>query len=142
MNGIITRAALGCLMIFSLVLTGCASYRDLPVRIGTVTTAAATQKKVFVPSGKGAAVGALTGGAVGHQTGKGSGKTAMTVLGAGTGALLGAAMAGEAKMVPATIAQVADDVTGQTFLVTLDGSWSAGMKLQYSISDDGKFIQR
>lgn len=142
MSRIMVRGALTCLIAMACVFTGCASYRDLPVRIGTVTTAATTQKKVFVPSGKGAAVGALTGGAVGHQTGKGSGKTAMTVLGAGTGALLGAAMGGEAKMVPATIAQVADDVTGQTFLVTLDGSWSVGMKLQYSISDDGKFIQR
>jgi outer membrane lipoprotein SlyB len=142
MNSIITRVALTFMVAFSVLLIGCASYRDLPIRYGTIKTADATQKKVFIPSGKGAAVGAATGGVVGHQTGKGSGKTAMTILGAGTGALLGAAMGGEEKMVPATIAQVADDQTGQTFMVTLDGTWSVGMKLQYSISDDGKFIQR
>ena len=74
-------------------LGGCASVqsqqREEVSVVGKVVAVRDYQGNKQVPNAGGAVLGAIGGGVIGHQFGKGDGKTAMTVLG-----VLGGAVAG------------------------------------------------
>lgn len=123
-------------------LFGCATYRDLPVRDGTITDSRQSLKKVFKPSIGGAAAGAAVGGVAGNQIGKGSGKKVATVLGVLAGAAAGATAGGTEEMVPYSQVAFRDDATGEEFRGALDGQWQVGMKVRFSVAPDGKIVIR
>jgi outer membrane lipoprotein SlyB len=132
------------LLSISVVLTsGCAStLQQLPVRTGTINTAAQSVCKEFKPNVGGAVVGAAAGGVVGHQIGNGNGRRAATALGILAGALAGAAAGGTEVNVPCAILFITDDDTGEKFTTKAKGQWNAGMKTQFSVKSDGKVVLR
>jgi len=130
-----------CLLLLALV-AGCATVNDLPVRTGTITQSAPSQRKVFLPSATGAAVGAAAGGVAGNQIGKGNGRKAATVLGVLAGAAAGATAGGRTEMIPISMVTFRDDVTGEEFRGTLDGAWPPGMRLRFSVTADQKIVVR
>lgn len=126
-----------------LVLTGCSTQANIPapdpIYWGTVIEASPAYKRVTTSSTRPSAVGAVGGGIAGHQFGKGDGKKVMT----GLGILVGSAALStdkiNSRLVPATAVIIRDDKSGETYKVMLEGKWSEGMKLQYSLypSRDG-----
>jgi outer membrane lipoprotein SlyB len=131
-----------CLLGLLALLAACASVRDLPVHTGTIITSAPTQRKLFTPSAKGAAVGAAAGGLAGNQIGKGNGRKAATVLGLLAGAAAGAAAGGESTMVPVSLVTFRDDATGETFRGAVDGAWPVGMRVRFSVTEKGEIVVR
>lgn len=87
---------------------GCSA---VPMQSAALTTAAQSTavepatvmqvetSEVMSPSGAGGVIGALIGGVLGHQVGKGNGNTVATVLGALTGGAIGANAAATAHPV-------------------------------------------
>lgn len=75
----------------TLGMTGCASMNSQPVQIKQAMVVGVQNSTFTVndPNLAGAAIGATAGGVIGHQFGKGNGKTAMTVLGVLGGAAVG-----------------------------------------------------
>lgn len=75
----------------TLGLTGCASMNSQPPQIKQAMVIGVQNSTFTVhdPNLAGAAIGATAGGVIGHQFGKGDGKTAMTVLGVLGGAVVG-----------------------------------------------------
>lgn len=79
------------LIVASLSLVGCANMQtnSTPIKQAMVIGVQSTYITINDPNLTGAAVGGITGGVIGHQFGKGNGRTAMTVLGALGGAAVG-----------------------------------------------------
>lgn len=90
------------MLVASLSLVGCASVPgtpQAPIKQGMVIGIQNTTVSVNDPNLAGTAIGGVAGGVVGHQFGKGNGKTAMTILGALGGAAVGSQVNAQ-KMVP------------------------------------------
>lgn len=137
----VTIVALG--MAVLAMLSGCAmQYRNLPVRQGTITDSRQSLRPVYKPSGTGAAVGAVAGGVVGSQVGRGNGKKLATVAGILGGAAVGAAAGGSEELVPYSQVAFRDDFSGEEFRGAIDGQWQVGMKIRFSVAEDGKVILR
>jgi uncharacterized protein YcfJ len=80
---------------------GAASFQDVAEVVDVLPRYAERQQCDVVTSQQrsdhntgGAIVGGLVGGVLGHQVGNGNGKTAATIIGAGTGAVIGDRMGG------------------------------------------------
>lgn len=125
------------------LLSGCAlQYRNLPVREGTITDSRQSLRAVYKPSVGGAVAGAAVGGVVGSQVGKGNGKRLATVVGVLGGAAAGAAAGGSEEMVPYSQVAFRDDYTGEEFRGAIDGQWQVGMRIRFSVAEDGRVIIR
>ncbi|HXF68095.1 MAG TPA: glycine zipper 2TM domain-containing protein [Burkholderiales bacterium] len=86
-------------------------------------------------SGLGAVIGGVTGGVLGNQVGGGSGRTAMTVIGAGAGAYAGHEI--EKSMNRAVRYQVRvrmNDGTYRTFYEAAPPAWSVGQRVRVTES--------
>lgn len=85
-----------CSIAIALSLTACASIQKAETQepaftaYGTLVSVRHYQAVQSDPNLGNAAVGSLAGGVIGHQFGKGDGKTAMTIIGAVVGAGIGA----------------------------------------------------
>lgn len=78
-------------LVATLGMTGCASMNSQPIQVKQAMVVGVQNSTFTVndPNLAGAAIGATAGGVIGHQFGKGNGKTAMTVLGVLGGAAVG-----------------------------------------------------
>lgn len=124
-------------------LAACApAPRETAIRSATVTDVQQSIRKEFVPSGGGALLGLAAGGALGNKIGGGNGRKAAAVLGALAGASVGGAMGGEERLVRYSVVTIRDPQSGELLRVPVEGDWKRGMLLRYSVTEDGKFIQR
>lgn len=78
-------------LLLLLTVSGCSLLQPEPVHVafGKILNVQSRMATQLQPNLAGAAVGGIAGGVAGNQFGKGNGKTAMTLLGAATGALVG-----------------------------------------------------
>ena len=91
-------------LVCSLVLPGCASVKqeDTNTFVGKVVNVRYFVGQESEPNVGGAVAGAVGGGVLGHQVGKGNGKTAMTILGVVGGAVAGSQIGAKKTQVPMT----------------------------------------
>ncbi|WP_374553352.1 outer membrane lipoprotein [Aquitalea pelogenes] len=128
-----------CIVVsLSILLSACATVKpeDKNVFYGKVVSVRPFLAQETQPNGVGALVGATAGGVIGHQFGKGDGKTAMTVLGVLGGAVAGSQYNKQVINVPMTelVVQMPD---GSTFNVNVkDSGFQVGQ--QVMITQNGK----
>lgn len=114
----------------SLTLVGCANIpSDVPVKQGMVIGIQNTMVVVNDPNLTGAAIGGVAGGVVGHQFGRGNGKTAMTILGALGGAAVGSQVNSH-KTIPGYAITVRGN-DGQIFTFSSENYIPVGQVINY-----------
>lgn len=121
----------GFILAVSLSLVGCATTgsNTSPIKQGMVIGIQNTTVSINDPNLGGAAIGAAAGGVVGHQFGKGDGKTAMTILGALGGAVIGSQVNSQ-KMVPGYAVTIRG-YDGEVFTFNSQNYLSVGQTVNY-----------
>lgn len=119
------------ILVVSLSLVGCATTgsNTSPIKQGIVIGIQNTTVSINDPNLGGAAIGAGVGGVIGHQFGKGKGKTAMTVLGVLGGAAIGSQVNSQ-KMVPGYAVTIRGG-DGEVFTFNSQNYLSVGQSVNY-----------
>lgn len=118
-------------LFFAMALTGCSTVPSQPTELfkGTVHSVHRYQVEEYDPSVGGGLVGAGVGGLLGNQIGKGSGRTAMTVLGSVLGAGVGSAAAGGIKTTNMAELEIVLDKGEAYNIKFVDKGWYAGQRV-------------